>query len=94
MNKRVNTLLFILGATLFNVLTALISFVILILLYTRFLMPLLPEANQMWGFVVIFISAMVLSFVVYRLIFKILLKKVDVEKYFDPLFVKRRFKKN
>jgi hypothetical protein len=57
-------------------------------------MDLIPEADRTWGFTFIFIVSMVISFVVYRLIFKYLLKKVDVEKYFDPLFVKKRLRKN
>jgi membrane protein YdbS with pleckstrin-like domain len=94
MNKKVNTLLFILGATAFNILTAILSFVILLILYIRFLADYIPESERAWGFTFIFIAAMVISFVVYRAIFKYLLKKVDVEKYFDPIFVKKRFRKN
>jgi len=94
MNKKVNTLLFILGGTVFNILVAIISFVILILLYIRFVMDLIPEAERAWGFTFIFIASMVISFVVYRVVFKYLLKKVNVEKYFDPIFVKKRLRKN
>jgi hypothetical protein len=94
MNKKVNTLLFILCATLFNIFVAILSFLILFVLYIRFIMDLIPEADRPWSFTFIFIISMVISFVVYRVIFKYLLKKVDVEKYFDPLFVKKRLKKN
>ena len=94
MNKKVNTLLFILGATAFNIIVVILSFIILFYLYLRFVMDLIPEAERAWGFTFIFIASMVISFVVYRQVFKYLLKKVDVEKYFDPLFVKKRLKKN
>jgi len=94
MNKKANTLLFILGATVFNIITALISFVILIFLYIRFVMDAIPETERTWGFTFVFIASMVISFFVYRLVFKILVKKIDVEKYFDPLFVKRRLKRD
>ncbi|MDR0583336.1 MAG: leader peptide processing enzyme [Treponema sp.] len=86
MNKKVNTLLFILGATLFNILVTVLGFVALMLLYVKFIMPFLPEEGRSWGFPLIFIAAIVLSFVVYRLVLKLLLKKLDAGKYFDPIF--------
>jgi hypothetical protein len=94
MNKKVNTLLFILGATVFNILVTIAGFVILTFLYVRFLMVLIPEANRPWGFTLIFLAAIVISFLVYRWLLKYLLKKVDVEKYFDPLFVRKNIKRN
>jgi hypothetical protein len=86
MNKKVNTLLFILGATLFNVIVTAALFVVLFLLYVKFLIRLLPESGQAWGFPLLFIAAIALSFFVYRFALKLLLKKIQVEKYFDPIF--------
>jgi len=94
MNKKVNTLLFILGATLFNIFVAILSFVALILLYVKFIMNLIPEANRSWGFTLIFLFSIAISFLVYRFVLKYLLTKVQIEKYFDPLFVRRNLKKN
>jgi hypothetical protein len=90
MNKKVNTLLFILGATLFNIIITVLCFMGLLLLYARFIMPLIPENGQAWGFPLIFIAAIALSFLIYRLILKLLLKKVSAEKYFDPIFGGRK----
>ena len=92
MNKKANTILFILGATLFNILVAVISFIGLTVLYARYIMALIPESSRAWGFSLIFIMSIIISFLVYRYLLKYLLKKIDVEKYFDPLFV-RRYKK-
>jgi hypothetical protein len=86
MNKKTNTLLFILGATFFNVLVTVVCFMVLLVLYARFIVALLPEEGQSWGFPVIFIAAIALSFVIYRVALKQLMKKIDVEKYFDPIF--------
>jgi hypothetical protein len=94
MNKKLNTIFFILGATLFNILVAIVSFILLTLLYGRFMMPLIPESGQSWVLILIFLSSIAISFFVYRLVLKYLLTKVDVEKYFDPLYVKRNIKKN
>jgi len=93
MNKKVNTLLFILGATLFNVIVAVISFLIIFLLYARFLFPIIPESGRNWAFQLIFLAAIAVSILVYRIVLKILLNKFDVEQYFDPLFVKKNLKK-
>jgi len=93
MNKKINTILFILCATLFNVLVAILSFIILMLLYIKLLFVLVPETSRSWGFTVIFIISIAISFFVYRYVLKYLLTKVDIEKYFDPLFVKK-YKKN
>jgi len=93
MNKKLNTIFFILGATLFNVLTTIVCFVLLIFIYIRFLYNLIPEQYSSWGFSIIFIASLAISFVAYRFLLKYLLKKIDIEKYFDPIFVRRNFKK-
>jgi len=93
MNKKVNTILFILGATVFNVLVAILSFFLFLILYAKFLAPLLPETTRSWGFTLIFVAAIAISILVYRVVLKYLLTKIDVEKYFDPLFVKGNLKR-
>jgi len=93
MNKKVNTLLFIVGATIFNILIVVLCFIALTALYLNFLMPSIPEESRSWGFALIFLASIVLSFFLYRLILKYLMKKVDVEKYFDPLFARKNFKR-
>ncbi|MDR1444381.1 MAG: leader peptide processing enzyme [Treponema sp.] len=89
MNKRTNTLLFILGATVFNILLYIICFLLLLVIYSRFAV-LLPESSQQWGIIVILILPIALSFILYRVILKAILKKVDMEKHFAPLFGARR----
>jgi len=91
MNKKANTLLFILGATLFNILVTVLSFILLLFICVRLVWPLLPEEAQAWVFPLIFIAAMVIAFIVYRYTVKLLMSKIDVEKYFDPIF-NRRYK--
>jgi hypothetical protein len=90
MNKKANTLLFILGATLFNILVTVLCFGLLFFLYAKFIMSHLPEESRVWGFSLSFIAAIVASFIIYRFVLKLLLKKVDMEKYFDPIFGRRR----
>lgn len=91
MSKKSNTLWFILGATAFNILTTLIFFILLFVVYARFV-QYLPEAVAPYGMIVIFIGAIALSFVLYRVVLKQVMKKYDFEKYFDPIFGPRRRK--
>ena len=90
MNKKVNTLLFVLGATLFNILITLLSFVLLLLLYVRLLSRHITESAQAWPYVIIFIVAIVISFVVYHFALKLLMKKINIDKHFDPIFGPRK----
>lgn len=90
MHKKVNTLLYIIGATLFNVIITIASFTVLALIYSKLLLPHIPEEGRAWGFPLIFIASIVISFVAYRFALKLLIKKVDVDKYFDPIFGGKR----
>ena len=92
MDKKVNTFLFILGATLFNILVTIVSFVLLVIIYVKLIERFIPESVQLqaWPYVIIFIGAIAVSFVVYRYALRFLLKKIDVDKHFDPLFGPRR----
>jgi len=85
MNKKVNTALFILGATVFNIMITVLSFLLLLLLYSKCLSQFLPQGAQAWSFPFIFIAAIVISFFVYKFALGFLLKKINVDKYFDPL---------
>jgi phosphoglycerol transferase MdoB-like AlkP superfamily enzyme len=90
MNKKANTLLFVLGATLFNIFITLLSFVILTLLYVKFIIRIVPESGRGLVLAFLFVAAIVVSFLVYRVVLKFLIKKVEIEKHFDPIFTRRR----
>ena len=92
MSKKTNTLWFILGATVFNILTTMLWFILHLAIFARVLLPNLPESAIAWGIPVIFIGAIALSFVLYRFVLKQIMKKWDLEKYFDPIFGHRRRK--
>ena len=89
MNKKTNTVIFILVATVFNVIFTLLCFLLLLLIFSQFLFPVLPEDSVAWALPILFVLSIVASFFVYRILVKYLMKKVDVEKYFDPLFSRR-----
>jgi len=94
MNKKVNTLLFILGATVFNVIVAVISFIILIILCGKFILPRIPETGYSWAVSLILLASIAISIFVYRAVLKFFLSKIDIEQYFDPLFVKHNIRKS
>jgi membrane protein implicated in regulation of membrane protease activity len=89
MNKKLNTILFILGATLCNILVTILTFLLLLVCYAKFIMPLLPPAANNWAFPLMFIASLAVSFIVYRYALRFLIKKIEIEKYFDPLFVRK-----
>jgi len=90
MSKKTNTLLFIIGGTVFNIIITILCFILLLIFYGSVLLPRLPEASSSWIIPVIFVASIVISFLVYRLAIKIIMKKVNMEKYFDPIFGPRK----
>jgi len=90
MNKKTNTFLFIIGGTIFNVLVTMISFLVFLFIYSKFLYGRVSESATAWLLPVFFAAAIAASFFIYRFAIKILLKKVDMDKYFHPLFVRKR----
>lgn len=86
MNKKLNTVLFILAASLLNiVIMAVLAFVPIILFWHFF-------AKSLDQTVVVFISMFLITgailgtFAIYNIIMKKFSEKVELEKYFDPLF--------
>ena len=90
MGKKTNTLLFILGGTIINILITLASFFLIFYIYTRFILPMLPENSINWAMPLIFAASIVISFAAYRLLVKILIKKLDMNKHFGPIFQSRK----
>jgi len=93
MNKKVNSFLFVLGATLFNVIVAVVSFILLLLLYAAFINPMIPEGGISWAFPLIFLASIAISIFVYRAVLKYFLAKIDMEKFFDPIFIRKNIRK-
>jgi hypothetical protein len=56
-------------------------------------MHLLPETGQSWGFMIIFLLAVAVSFIAYRFALKFFMSKVELDKYFDPIFASKYKKK-
>ena len=89
MNKKVNTVLFILGATLVNVLTIFVLYFagiyIFALVYNDGMANYVEVVNTF-----IFIASVVGSFLIYRLILKVISNKINMEKYFEPIISRKK----
>ena len=90
MTKKTNTLIFILVGTVFNIIITISCFLSFLLIYSKFFYGRFAEGSSAWLLPAFFIGAIVASFFIYRLAIKLLMKKIDMEKYFDPIFGKRR----
>ncbi len=88
MNKKTNTVLFVLGATVFNLLLmAILFFVPLVLLSLVFGEKLAGVFGVLS--IVLFFAALVGSFFVYGWVMKRISARVDMDRYFEPIFKKR-----
>ncbi len=89
MNKKANTALFIIGATLVNMLLIFIIMMLLIALTVVLFPDPSPGVAQV-VFLFVFIASIALSFFIYNKIIKYISKKVDMDKYFHPIFRPKR----
>lgn len=86
MNRRLNSVLFIIAATVANVLMMIVIFGVLLVLFARFVAPMLsPGVNQIL-LLVLFVGSVVLTYVLYHRLMRWLSRRYDLEKYFGPLF--------
>jgi hypothetical protein len=89
MNKKVNTALFIIGATVVNLIMMMIFIFV-----GLFLVSLIPMENANQGVatvavILVFFGAIVGSFFVYHRLIKFISARVDMDKYFHPIFKKK-----
>lgn len=90
MNKKLNTVLFILGATVVNLAIMLILVFVLLFLYGRFLAPVVSPEVSAYMILFIFLLALVSTYVIYHRLVVWVSKKIDFDAYFSPLFQRKR----
>ncbi|WP_018527107.1 hypothetical protein [Alkalispirochaeta alkalica] len=90
MNKRVNTLLFILAATVANILTMMVLFVLFLVVFARFVAPSLPPQVNQIMLMVLFLGSVISTYLLYHRLMRWASKTWDLQKYFGPLFGKER----
>ncbi len=86
MNKKANTILFMLGATILNVVMMVLIFLALFALYGFTIgQSVSPEATQI-VLIVLFIGSIALTYFLYHKIVKWISNKWNLDEYFDPIF--------
>ncbi|MFA7371725.1 MAG: leader peptide processing enzyme [Sphaerochaetaceae bacterium] len=88
MGKKINTLLFIVIATILNIVLMIALFIGCLFLVTRFVNPESTMMPLIFG--LIFLVSIGGSFVVYNLLIRWFSKKYSLEKYLSPLFSRKR----
>ena len=90
MNKKVNTVLFLLGATVFNLLIMFILIVLFLMLISAIFRDSLNPNVLSILMIVVFVGSIAASFFIYGRVVKWLSRKIDMEKYFLPLFRRKK----
>lgn len=91
MNKKLNTFLFIIGATLVNLIIMVGLFLISLAVMINFSHPESPLVPLYIG--LIFIVSIGGSFLLYTLLVKKVMSKFNLEQYLSPLFAQKYHKK-
>jgi membrane protein YdbS with pleckstrin-like domain len=73
--------LFVLGATIANILLMAICFALLMALYSLLLSKVLPAEALIWAIVVAFLLALVISTLLYRRLLKLLRERYHLDEY-------------
>jgi hypothetical protein len=90
MTKKANTILFMIGATILNVVMMVGIFIVLFLLYGYLIAgSLSPEANQII-MVVLFFGSIGLTYFLYHRIIKWISNKWNLDDHLEPIFRRKR----
>jgi hypothetical protein len=90
MNKKANTILFVLAATVLNVLVMGIVFTLLLVVFSSIAPPTLSPEFGTLAVAMIFLATIIATYVLYHYSVKLLSRKVDLEQYFEPIFRTRK----
>jgi len=90
MNKKANTVLFLLGATVFNLLIMFLLIVLFLVLISAIFRDSLNPNVLSILMIFVFVGSIAASFFIYGRLVKWLSRKIDMEKYFLPLFRRKK----
>lgn len=90
MNKKANTVLFLIGATAFNLLVMFLLIVLFLVVISAIFRDSLNPNVLSILMIVVFVGSIAASFFIYGKLIKWLSGKIDMEKYFLPLFRRRK----
>ena len=90
MNKKVNTFLFIIAATIFNVVVMMVIMTTGLALLSLLVGESINPGIAQFLFLLLFVVSIAGAFGVYHIAIRLLSKRIDMEKYFHPIFRRRR----
>ena len=90
MNKKFNTVLFMIGATFYNLLVMAIIIVVPFIIILLVFKNSLTSSSITFIVMVLFVVALGGGFFIYRYTMKKIAEKVNMDKYFEPLFRKKK----
>jgi len=93
MNKKLNTVIFMLVATIISLVIMLAFLLIPLIPYFIFIAPYVDSLLTQIVLLVIALGSMVGTYAVYNAILKKFMQKVDMDKYFHPIFNKKQNKR-
>ena len=88
-NKKLNTVLFTLGAVIVYSLITMLVFIILCAV-SIWVVGIVGESMFSWVLPVIFIISITVSFFMYNGILNIIFKRIEIDDYFDPIEIRWR----
>lgn len=89
MNKKSNTILFMLGATVLNIVLMIVVFILLFWLYGRFIAQSVSPEVTSYVMIGIFIGSIALTYFIYHRFVKWMSNKWNLDDFFDPIFKRR-----
>ncbi len=90
MNKKMNTLFFILAATAFNLIVMVGLMVALLALLARIIPDSVGSSLALILMMLLFVLAILGTYLIYRWVLNLLSRRFDLEKYLIPLFKRRK----
>ncbi len=89
MNKKLNTALFIIGASILNIVLMMAFFLLALVILGAVLSEDTSASAAQFFMLLAFLVSIGGTYGVYSLLVKFFSKKVDMEKYFHPIFKQR-----
>lgn len=86
MNKKMNTVLFVIGATLVNLAIMAVVFAVLLVGVSYAMQSFLTEELGTLVLGLVFVATILLTYLIYHKSVKKLSEKYDFERYFEPIF--------
>lgn len=90
-HKRLNTLLFLAVATLFNVVIIFTVFIVGFILLGQFILPLVSAGFGQALLIVLFCGSLVVGYVIYSKTLKWIHDKYDTSKFLEPIFKTKKY---